>query len=362
MEFEWPEEGLPAGVCGGTIISSRHVLTAAHCCNDDELGLPMKSVTMKFAQHSRSGADPNEFSITVPTANMKIHEQYISVEDEDNAQFDLCIVDAGESIFDAATAAGADSSKVAAACLPTAEAAHGSACWVGGWGRQKANLQTDMADILRSVGVNIMSDQYCDDNSFSNNPSRHEAEFCAGLPDCDGDGKTDGGDDNNLTAGADSCQNDSGGPLVCAVDGKAIITGVVSRGKGCAFAGYPGIYGGVFDSLDWINQNSVTSDSTGTTGTSGTSGTGTTGTSGTGTTGTSGTGTTGTGASSNSGTINEQCSKPGFQFFTTTDNITSGLTTCGGPSGNRIVGGTQATANSWPWIVSMMFKVDISEM
>ena len=108
-----------------------------------------------------------------------------------------------------------------------------------------------MADTLKSVGVNIMSAEYCTANSHPDNPFRGDDEFCAGQPDCDGNNKTD--------PGSDSCQNDSGGPLVCAVDGKAVITGIVSRGAGCAFEGYPGIYGEVFDYLSWINQNSVVS-------------------------------------------------------------------------------------------------------
>ncbi|GJQ73521.1 putative serine-type endopeptidase, partial [Trypoxylus dichotomus] len=38
--------------------------------------------------------------------------------------------------------------------------------------------------------------------------------------------------------GKGPCQGDSGGPLV--TNGK--LTGIVSRGRGCAREGYPGIY------------------------------------------------------------------------------------------------------------------------
>merc|ERR1719436_2107833 len=159
--------------------------------------------------------------------------------------FDVCIIDVGESIYDAATAAGADSSKVAAACLPTAAPVHGSACWVAGWGTTSSG--GSQPDILQSVGVNIMSDDYCRANT-SPGFSMQDDEMCGGLPDCNGDNLTD--------EGKDSCQGDSGGPLICNANNQAVITGIVSWGIGCADAGFPGVYGDVHAYLDWINANS----------------------------------------------------------------------------------------------------------
>ena len=46
----------------------------------------------------------------------------------------------------------------------------------------------------------------------------------------------------------------TGGPLICAVDGRAVLTGVVSWGMGCGKTGYPGIYANVFKVRDWISQ------------------------------------------------------------------------------------------------------------
>jgi trypsin len=55
--------------------------------------------------------------------------------------------------------------------------------------------------------------------------------------------------------GKDSCQGDSGGPLGVFVDHKFILTGVVSWGIGCAWAGYPGVYATVKELRDWVEAN-----------------------------------------------------------------------------------------------------------
>ena len=71
-------------------------------------------------------------------------------------------------------------------------------------------------------------------------------EFCAGIPDLEGNGKIDGG--------IDGCSGDSGGPLVCDVKGEATLIGIVSRGTGCALEDHPGIYTTVADYADWARE------------------------------------------------------------------------------------------------------------
>ena len=61
--------------------------------------------------------------------------------------------------------------------------------------------------------------------------------MCAGVPDMDGNGLVDGEQD--------SCRGDSGGPLICDVDGKYVLTGIVAWGAKCAKEGYTGVYGRV---------------------------------------------------------------------------------------------------------------------
>ena len=45
-----------------------------------------------------------------------------------------------------------------------------------------------------------------------------------------------------IIGGQDTCQGDSGGPLWVEEKGKAVLVGLVSRGRGCAKQNYPGIY------------------------------------------------------------------------------------------------------------------------
>lgn len=55
--------------------------------------------------------------------------------------------------------------------------------------------------------------------------------------------------------GTDSCQGDSGGPAVINNE----LVGVVSFGKGCAMAQYPGVYTKVRNYIDWILANTRSS-------------------------------------------------------------------------------------------------------
>merc|ERR1719153_505379 len=55
--------------------------------------------------------------------------------------------------------------------------------------------------------------------------------------------------------GKDSCQNDSGGPLITDEGGYYSQIGVVSWGKGCADPGYPGVYARVTSAERFIQDN-----------------------------------------------------------------------------------------------------------
>jgi len=95
------------------------------------------------------------------------------------------------------------------------------------------------------VGVHLFDDDYCMKYStLDTSVFDSRVEFCAGVPDRDNDGYTDGG--------KDACQGDSGGPLVCIKDGAAVLYGIVSWGRYCAERGNPGVYVDVFSQRKWL--------------------------------------------------------------------------------------------------------------
>merc|ERR1739838_476395 len=121
----------------------------------------------------------------------------------------------------------------------------GTTCWIAGWGKVGSRLpwsDGSMADTLQEVPVTTISNTDCHQKfGYSRFWDLHHSVMCA-------QGKT--GEGNII----DACAGDSGGPLVCENAGTWTLYGITSWGKGCAKENYPGIYGRVHESLDWIES------------------------------------------------------------------------------------------------------------
>ena len=217
------------GLCSGTIIDDRWILTSAQCCED------VAEFQLFLGDHDRL-----TWGETDGTEKWMIADAVVMHPERDsNANnFDACLLRTPEPI-------GIGSSPgVAAACLPTEGPKHGEACWTAGWG---INENGTYSSELRSIGVNIFSDEYCIETHALNDFAIASDEFCAGLPDSnDADSLADGG--------KDTCVGDSGGPLVCNRNGALTLTGIVSGERNCAEKGKPRMYGDVFEYNDWIRS------------------------------------------------------------------------------------------------------------
>uniref|UniRef100_A0A3Q3JHV6 Uncharacterized protein n=1 Tax=Monopterus albus TaxID=43700 RepID=A0A3Q3JHV6_MONAL len=202
-------------VCGGSIITSHWILTAAHCVfADPSMWVVYVGLTEQPVHRAQSLA-----------VDQIIYHAYYQPKGLD---YDIALMKLATSLV---------FNGISPICLPNhgEEFKEGTMCWISGWGATEN--EGDTSEVLRSAMVPLLSTKTC------NKPKVYHGfisswMICAGF----------------LEGGTDSCQGDSGGPLACGDSSVWKLVGTTSWGIGCAMRNKPGVYTRITKSLSWIHQ------------------------------------------------------------------------------------------------------------
>jgi len=208
--------------CGGTIVNSRWIVTAAHCIYRKRAS----GIQIRVGEHNIQAREGSE--ITIQAERIVQHPSY----NPRNLDNDIALIKVNRPIQ--------FNKYVQPACLTSTEFRAGTNCYITGWG--KIRHPGNMHYILQQARMPI-----ADRNTCSRANQR-----AIGIPVtrnmvCGGYGSR---------SSISGCHGDSGGPFVCQQGGKWYLAGAVSHGSGTCSTrqGSYTVFANVSGFNSWINR------------------------------------------------------------------------------------------------------------
>jgi secreted trypsin-like serine protease len=221
--------------CGGSLLTSRIVITAGHCVadGDPDCSTPTLCLLSDPGGDNTVKLDANDVDVVLGRSTLsdasqgtEASVQAVKLQDNFDGDFHGDEVPRYDVAYLVLSAASSQAQIKIAGTDENALWAEGSTEEISGWGAT-SETATDTEDTLRAAPVKVISDASCGSSGVYGSDFDPSTMLCAGY----------------LSGGVDTCFGDSGGPLEAPVAGGGYrLVGITGWGDGCAEADAPGVY------------------------------------------------------------------------------------------------------------------------
>merc|ERR1719323_118151 len=217
-------------LCAGSLLTSRHVVTAAHCLHKTS----SSDWSLVAGEFRPDQLDSGEQTLQV--SQIKRHPQY----KHPFKQFDIALLKLSEDVV--------WSDLIAPVCLPSNDQETKQLdAVISGWGNDAPISDGGKpSKMLMFASLPIISNEKCkkwylDLNTPSTiytSSSIKDTHMCTGVPE----------------GGRDGCKGDSGGGLTVETGDQSVLVGITSAGYKCGLPRVPAIYTRVSQFVSWLQD------------------------------------------------------------------------------------------------------------
>ncbi|XP_065086036.1 CLIP domain-containing serine protease B4-like [Ochlerotatus camptorhynchus] len=220
-------------ICGGSLINTLYVLTAAHCAArfvPEILFVRLGEFDLEMDPDCDEYNNCNDPVMIVGVSQKIIHHRY------GKQRNDIALLKLEKALPTEYT------QFILPICLPSPELVGqqsfiNEVVWAAGWGN------TETGELSRyKLHVKLMVTNLDECRVLTSRSELGQMHLCARSP---------------IEGAGDTCTGDSGGPLMINLNGNWFVIGIVSFGEPCGSSTRPAVYVNVSNFVDWILENTI---------------------------------------------------------------------------------------------------------